>query len=352
MTLFPAVLSRTPRPVRRASLPAGGRPPQAHLPRLRRWRARRPAPPAKPLAPRFTRHAPRSTQFETGGRSGPARFAFDLASRPFALLHNPAAARGPQWEAASELAELLELPESKLNALCREVSGLTAREWWDVLRVGHVKEKVREEIEYRLLDETFARKVRGGGDSFEAVRLTPSLLLGRVRLRRREDGWTRQGAAWNLGFKNHARLQRAVYYSLGLTLAELEAGIVGAVLDAWEYNPITLTIYPPDRVLNEKELRAHGATFLKFGARWNQGYWRGARVPDEEFKIGNPSGKFKEFATWDEFTAYCKDHKLDVRKVVSHTFGGRANGRTMLKFLGLYTPECEHFKVNDMQADA
>ncbi|MBI3828231.1 MAG: hypothetical protein HY291_01860 [Planctomycetes bacterium] len=209
-----------------------------------------------------------------------------------------------------------------------------------------LRERIRAEIFGRLLDQTFHRTERGI-NKILPIDITVEVLLNRLRKLRRAAGWSRKSCAWGWGFKNPSRLERAVYAVTGQTVFEIEVEAAREIIAAWVYNPVTCTIYPADRELTPAVLEAHRASFLRFASDHNRGYRDGAWVPKPGKDDPPQQGEFKNFATWAEFEGYCKEHRFDVRKVVRRNFDTPWHYRTMLKYLGLYSPACDHFKDYD-----
>lgn len=295
---------------------------------------------------------------DPGGRAGPLKLKVDVRQRPLALLHEPAAARGSAWEPSHELAERLELPESTLNRLCRETSGRTAREWWDYLRAESYSAGIRAEIFALLKDETFPTP----GYKWDPQSMAEIGLHGlqrRLSARRRAQGWSRQGAAWRAGFKNRARLERAVFDATGSTIAELESAVVVEICETWILNRAMSRIYPPDVELTPDEMRARGANFLRLGMNDQRTGYPCAVVPELTALV--PAGPAapgaavrlvppravinsqytgpQEFQNWDSLVQWCAEYSLDIRKVIVRTLRGRGAGREMLAYLGFDTAE-------------
>ena len=125
----------------------------------------------------------------------------------------------PFFEPSFALAAELGLPESKLNLFLREVSGLTARETWDYLRVSEALwDRLRRDIRLLLGSQPFVPAGRDGTG--------PEHFLRMLRAARREKGWTAQVRAWRLGYRNAARLNQAVWAATGRSLAEMEAEVL------------------------------------------------------------------------------------------------------------------------------
>jgi len=125
----------------------------------------------------------------------------------------------PFFEPSFALAAELGLPESKLNQFLREVSGLTARETWDYLRVSEALwNRLRRDIRLLLGSQPLVPTGRDGTG--------PEHFLKMLRAARREKGWTAQVRAWRLGYRNAARLNQAVWAATGRSLSEMEAEVL------------------------------------------------------------------------------------------------------------------------------
>ncbi|MBI3830045.1 MAG: hypothetical protein HY291_11040 [Planctomycetes bacterium] len=131
----------------------------------------------------------------------------------------------PGWEPARELAEALELPEPQLNRFCREQGGPSAREIWDRLRAEGFVAALRGEIERMLAGRKF-KKTSGDRTPLEVMQTA-------LRSARRDEGWTRVEFAWTLGFRNHARLNLAIFRALGQSVQRIEADILKDIANTW-----------------------------------------------------------------------------------------------------------------------
>jgi hypothetical protein len=173
---------------------------------------------------------------------------------------------GPWWEPSLEFAGVMEMTEPRLNAFWREATGMNAREYWDQLRVREddVVEKIKAEIAGFLKGRRFTKKEKG-----KEVPRKPGFgeILRELRAARREAGWTRQQRAWDLGFRNHARLNVAVYQVHRKTLVQIEAEAVMEIVRTWRYDPNTCTFFQENQTSNTPEpatlpLYSAPATFL------------------------------------------------------------------------------------------
>ncbi|MBI3832656.1 MAG: hypothetical protein HY291_24250 [Planctomycetes bacterium] len=157
--------------------------------------------------------------------------------------------RGPWWEPSLEFAGLMEMTEPRLNSFWREATGMNAREAWDQLRVREdgVLEKLKAEIAAFLKGRRFVKKEKG-----KEVPRKPGFgeILRELRAARREAGWTRQQRAWDLGFRNHARLNVAVYQVHKKTLVQIEAETVMELARTWTYDPNTCTFFQENQPAN------------------------------------------------------------------------------------------------------
>ena len=151
------------------------------------------------------------------------------------LLERGGTPHDPRWEPAEELAEVLELPETKLNKLCREHCGQTAREIWDRLRLGRFVEALRAEMERMLHGRAFVKPKRGALDRFKAAQTA-------LRSARREAGWTRLAFAWRMGFAYHARLNLASFRALNQSVQQVEADILRDIAAKWTFDDNTCII--------------------------------------------------------------------------------------------------------------
>jgi len=124
----------------------------------------------------------------------------------------------PCWEPAWKAATLLRCTESQLSRICKLITGLNARELWDLVRIRHAGVKEMFEYEMRLLRYDgflLDRRTHAEAD-LEGV----SRSLKRAR---RYTGRLRSTLARRLGFLNNARLDRGFMQATGKTLSELEA---------------------------------------------------------------------------------------------------------------------------------
>ena len=133
----------------------------------------------------------------------------------------------PSWQLAGEL----DLSEAKLNSMCREASGLSAREWWDALRVDNALRAFRAQIETLLDGVELDRlpQIRRRGVKLEDLHRA-------LRRRRRDEGQDATTRAWKLGFRSPARLNFAVYTVTGKSMQQIELEILKEIFGAWFYD--------------------------------------------------------------------------------------------------------------------
>jgi hypothetical protein len=106
--------------------------------------------------------------------------------------------------------------------LLREGTGLSAREWWDRLRISaDLITEIRNDIRRTLAHDPkyyFAVTPPGG---WQVVHL-----INTLRRIRRDKGWTPVSRAYRLGFRNVSRLKQAFWTATHQTLAEFEARVL------------------------------------------------------------------------------------------------------------------------------
>ena len=140
----------------------------------------------------------------------------------------------PCWQLAGKLG----LAESKLTAYLREQSGLGARDWWDAVRVelGDFHAKLRSQIYAEIQAALTLPGVTRPIDFYGYQQL--------LRTYRREVCYDRTSRAVELGFRNHARFNRAFLFVTGKTVAQFEAEIVREYARAQEVNQAAETANP------------------------------------------------------------------------------------------------------------
>jgi len=134
------------------------------------------------------------------------------------------------FEPCWQLAEKLGLAESKLTAYLREQSGLGARDWWDAVRVelGDFYAKLRTQIYAEIQAALALPGITRPIDFYGYQQL--------LRTYRREACYDRTSRAVELGFRNHARFNRAFLFVTGKTVSQFEAEIVREYVRAQEVN--------------------------------------------------------------------------------------------------------------------
>ncbi|MCZ7644961.1 MAG: hypothetical protein M5U26_06710 [Planctomycetota bacterium] len=244
-------------------------------------------------------------------------------------------------EPGHELAEVLGLPESALNRLCRERTGFTAREWWDLLRAPGLVETLKEDARAWLDGESFARP----SDSCPPRPETPRILYALQR-RRRLAGWSKQQRAWQLGFRNAARLDRALFAMTGRTAATLEAEVAAEAQAGWYYVPQDRSLRRAEPCADERTRDARGATFLRVHRNDGRpGLWFPNPDPNHGY---NDQFLFEPLADWPAVLAHCEQRRLSLPVVVVHN--GRRNigverghdlGRDAARWLGYDSAEID-----------
>jgi hypothetical protein len=225
---------------------------------------------------RFFSRRPERDEFLAGLRALFTWFKRDVAWIVFHDLRNAhASGQRPlihdyRYDPSHELAVEYRLPEAKLNAWLRAISGHSAREWWDNWRAHDpacgLLPRLRDEIEPLFRNHLFSglTKPKPGCQEPEAGspkpnlkpetsdlkpespdlkpqtgNLKPSLddLLRVLRAARRRDGFTNlaRAAAW--GYRNPKRLDHACLWVSGLTLRQLEIALLNEILQRWTYDP-------------------------------------------------------------------------------------------------------------------
>ncbi|MCW8133674.1 MAG: SEC-C domain-containing protein [Planctomycetota bacterium] len=229
---------------------------------VRHWmRARRARGAFRPL---------RARALHAGDAGGAAAFGADLDA---ALDASQAEARThaePSWELAAEL----EIGEAKLNQLCREHTGLSARDWWDAVRAEDAGASIRAEIEAALDGWVLDRSAQIRRRGVQAMDLHRAL-----RQQRRAAGSTAADRAWNLGYKNAARLNLALWRATGRTMQQLEAECLKEIFETWAYDHRTCRLCAK----NAEDVVSHGAhgEVEGIGAAGWEGYGpHGDAVPD------------------------------------------------------------------------
>jgi hypothetical protein len=164
------------------------------------------------------------------------------------------------FEPCWQLAAALGLAETRLTTRLREHSGLSARDWWDALRieVGDFKNILRAQIHAELADALGAAKPEAPLDFYEYRQL--------LHAHRKENCYDRTSRAVELGFRNHARFNRAFLFVTGKTVAQFENIIVrefsrdqaakAAGTSAESKDPNT-----PSTARSADDVLHHGATF-------------------------------------------------------------------------------------------
>jgi len=132
----------------------------------------------------------------------------------------------PCWQLAAKLG----LAESKLTTYLREQSGLGARDWWDAVRVelGDFQAQLRARIYVEIQAALTLPGVTRPIDFYGYQQL--------LRTYRREACYDRTSRAVELGFRNHARFNRAFLFVTGKTVAQFEAEIVREYARSQEVN--------------------------------------------------------------------------------------------------------------------
>jgi AraC-like DNA-binding protein len=157
----------------------------------------------------------------------PSQAVDPLDAQLFETLHDAVTIAEPSYELAQEL----EISEAKLNQLCRERSGLSAREWWDVSRAPDALKLIRAEIESALdgavLDRT--NQIRKRGVQLEDLHRA-------LRQYRRAKASSAAERAYNLGFRTPARLNWALWVATRKTMQQHEAEILKEIFQTWSYN--------------------------------------------------------------------------------------------------------------------
>ncbi|MCZ7648957.1 MAG: hypothetical protein M5U26_27485 [Planctomycetota bacterium] len=245
----------------------------------------------------------------------------------------------PAREPGYELAELLGLPESALNRLCRERTGQTAREWWDLLRAPALVEALKEDARAWLDGEPFPP-----GRNSDKRRPGAGRILHALQRRRREAGRSRQERAWALGFRNAARLDRALYLAAGRTAAALDAEVAAEAQAGWYFDPGACRLWRAEAP-GEREREARRAAFLssRTGSLGKPGIW----VPNPRPDPRNPF-IFEPLTDWNSVVSYCQRRELDPAVLVIHnarfsaeTRPGKDFGREAARWLGYSMEEID-----------
>jgi len=123
------------------------------------------------------------------------------------------------WEPDAACALDLKVPQHRLNRICKKFLGMTAREFWDVVRVlhGEFLERYSKDLEQEL--ENAAQK---RGLKLAELPATAFELKQLLHTDRQDAAEDRTMRAVRYGFKTHVRLMRAMLTATGHTLASFE----------------------------------------------------------------------------------------------------------------------------------
>ena len=157
------------------------------------------------------------------------------------------------------------LAHTTLQSWIREVTNLSATQWYDIMRAEDdhigVKALMRRELEAHLNGRSFREK---------RAPFLPEVLK-ELRVVRRERNWTALGRAWHWGYRYPQRLNLACFAATRKTIQELELAMLEEVLATWTWDERTWRISPdhgePDPKLPAEVNAARAAAYAAGFAR-------------------------------------------------------------------------------------
>jgi len=153
----------------------------------------------------------------------------------------------PTFEPARQIANKLDLSLHTLDGLVRHATGLSAREWWDVLRAAEPVVGLLARLRQELHD-FFAACVFDAAARPPACRRHPPALAElqtALRRHRRARASTASARAWHAGFLNTRRLDRAALLHHRFTAGELELELLEEIHASWTWNAPARRLVPP-----------------------------------------------------------------------------------------------------------
>jgi hypothetical protein len=160
------------------------------------------------------------------------------------------------WDPVFQIAAALALSECQLTRYCKLASGLSARQWWDLVKAQDpatgVVARLREEL---------ARDAAGFLAYRDSFNKFFEEFLRHVQYERRMRGGNTSGRALHWGYRNSARMQDAVFVLEGRTLGELEMEMLHGLYADWKAR-----CEEARRVRNEVEARASAELVARHAA--------------------------------------------------------------------------------------
>jgi hypothetical protein len=153
----------------------------------------------------------------------------------------------PTFEPARQIANKLDLSLHTLDGLVRHTTGLSAREWWDVLRAAEPVVGLLVRLRQEFHDFFAAYVFDDAARPPACRRHPPSLaeLQTALRRHRRARASTASARAWHAGFLNTRRLDRAALLHHRFTAGELELELLEEIHASWTWNAPARRLVPP-----------------------------------------------------------------------------------------------------------
>ena len=127
----------------------------------------------------------------------------------------------PSWQ----LAWGLETAQRTLNSAIRTGTGLCTREWWDIVRakIGDVERRIRQDLIAEMNSALMLVKPKELPDYYSY-----KMMLEEYRKR---EGVTRNRRATELGYRSHARLNKAFSAIKKMTIPDFEHDLIRQIAD-------------------------------------------------------------------------------------------------------------------------
>lgn len=128
------------------------------------------------------------------------------------------------WEPTSAVCRALEISQSMLSRLLKELTGMTASQMADKIRAESLREKLRADLVKHI--RRFHNKPGGISGSLDEIR---HKFWKQLKFQRSDPSFSLATRAIELGFANYTRLYRACLLQYGKTPTQLEDDILDEI---------------------------------------------------------------------------------------------------------------------------